>query len=214
MDCSPPGWLCPWNSPGKNTVVGCHSFLQEIFLTQGWNMGLLNCRQILYHLSHQGNPRYPDVENKCMNTKGEMKVGWIGRLGFTYINYCCSVAKSFLTLCHVMDCSMHCPPLSPEVCPSSCPLNWWHHSTSPSAALFSSCPQYFPSRSFPMSWILASGGQSNGASSLASVLLISIQGAFPLGLTGLISVLSKGLLRVFSSTTVQNQFFDTLPSFW
>ena len=48
--------LCPWNSPGKNTGVGCHSFLQEIFPTQGSNSDLLNCRQILYPLSYQRNP--------------------------------------------------------------------------------------------------------------------------------------------------------------
>ena len=46
--------LCPWNSPGKNTRLGSHSLLQGIFLTQGWNLGLLHHRQILYHLSHQG----------------------------------------------------------------------------------------------------------------------------------------------------------------
>ena len=45
--------LCPWNSPGKNTGVGGHSLLQEIFLTQGSNPGFLHCRQTLYHLSHQ-----------------------------------------------------------------------------------------------------------------------------------------------------------------
>ena len=49
--------LCPWNSPGKNTGVGSHSLLQRIFLTQGSNLGLLYCRQILYSLSHQGSPR-------------------------------------------------------------------------------------------------------------------------------------------------------------
>ena len=48
--------LCPWNSPGKNTEVGCHSFLQGIFPTQGSNSGLSHGRQILYHLSHQGSP--------------------------------------------------------------------------------------------------------------------------------------------------------------
>ena len=47
---------CPWNSPGKNTGVCSHSLLQGIFPTQGSNMGLLHCRQILYHLSHQGSP--------------------------------------------------------------------------------------------------------------------------------------------------------------
>ena len=45
--------LCPWNSPGKNTGVGCHSLLQRIFLTQGSNPGLLHCRQILYHRSYR-----------------------------------------------------------------------------------------------------------------------------------------------------------------
>ena len=48
--------LCPSNSPGKNTGVGCHSFLQGISLTQGSNLSLLHCRQILYHLSHKGSP--------------------------------------------------------------------------------------------------------------------------------------------------------------
>ena len=48
--------FCPWNSPGKNTGVDCHSLLQEIFLTQESNLGLLHFRQILYYLSHQGSP--------------------------------------------------------------------------------------------------------------------------------------------------------------
>ena len=47
--------LCPWNSPGKNTGVDCHSLLQGIFPTQGSNLGLLPCRMILYHMSHQGS---------------------------------------------------------------------------------------------------------------------------------------------------------------
>ena len=49
------GLLYPWNSPGKNTGVGSYSLLQEIFPTQRSYPGLLNCRQILYHLSHQGS---------------------------------------------------------------------------------------------------------------------------------------------------------------
>ena len=48
--------VCPWNSPGKNTEVVCHSLLQEIFLTQGSDLGLLYCRQIFYHLSYRGSP--------------------------------------------------------------------------------------------------------------------------------------------------------------
>ena len=50
---SPTRLLCPWNFPGKHTAVGCHFLLQGIFPTQGSNPGLLHCRQILYHLSHQ-----------------------------------------------------------------------------------------------------------------------------------------------------------------
>ena len=53
MDCSPPGLLCPMNSQGKNTGMGCHSLLQGIFLAQGSNLNLPHCRQILYHLSHK-----------------------------------------------------------------------------------------------------------------------------------------------------------------
>ena len=56
MDHSPPGSSVQWASPGKNNGVGCHSLLQEIFPIQGLNSGLLHCRQILYHFSHQGSP--------------------------------------------------------------------------------------------------------------------------------------------------------------
>ena len=78
---------------------------------------------------------------------------------------------------------------------------------------FSSCPQSFPaSGSFPMSQLFESGGQSTGASASASVLPMNVQGWFPLGLTGLISLQSKRLSRILSSTTVQrHQFFDTQP---
>ena len=74
---------------------------------------------------------------------------------------------------------------------------------------FSSCPQSFPaSGSFPMSWLFTSGGQRIRASASASVLPINIQSRFPLGLTSLISLLSKGLSRVFSSTMFwKHQFF-------
>ena len=51
----PARFLCPSDSPGKNTGVGSHTLLQGIFLTQGSNLGLLHYRQILYHLSHQGS---------------------------------------------------------------------------------------------------------------------------------------------------------------
>ena len=105
-----------------------------------------------------------------------------------------------------------CPPWFPGVCSNSCPLNQWFYVTiSSSVAPFSSCLQSFPaSRSLPMSLLLTSCGQSIGAS--ASVLSMNIHGWFPLGLADLISLDSKGLSRVFSSTTTQkHQFFITQP---
>ena len=97
-----------------------------------------------------------------------------------------------------------CPSPSPGVCSNSCPLSQWCHPIiSSSVTSFSSCPQSFPaSGSFPMSLLFASGGQCTGGSASTSVLPMNIQGWFPLGLTGLI-LLSKGLSRVFSSTTAR-----------
>ena len=108
-----------------------------------------------------------------------------------------------------------CPLLYPRVCLNSCPLSQWCHPTiSFSVVPFSSCPQFFPaSGSFPVSWFFISDGQSIGTSASTSVLPMNIQGWSPLGQTGLISLLSTGLSRVFSSTTVQkHEFFGSQPS--
>ena len=92
--------------------------------------------------------------------------------------------------------------------------SWCHPTISSSVTPFSSCPQSFPELgSFPMSQLFASGDQSIRAS--ASVLPVNIQGWFPLGLTGLISLPYKGLSRVFSSTAVwKHQLFSTQPCLW
>ena len=114
-----------------------------------------------------------------------------------------------------------CPPVSARICSNSYPLSQWCYLTISSSVAPFFCLQYFPaSRSFPMSWLLTLGGQSIGtskqkqsigASASASVLPLNIQGWFPLGLTGLISLQSKGLSRVFSNTTVQkHKFFSSL----
>ena len=99
-----------------------------------------------------------------------------------------------------------CPSPTPGACSNSCPLGRWVHPTISSSVIpFSFCLQSFPeSRSFPMSQFFTSDGQSIGASASASVLPMNIQGWFPLGLTGWISLHSKGLSRVFSNTTVQS----------
>ena len=100
----------------------------------------------------------------------------------------------------------------PGACSNSCPLSQWCHPTISSSVIpFSSCLQYFPpSGSFLMSWLFTSGGQSVRASASASVLLMNIQGWFSLGLTGLISLQSKGFSRDFSNTALQkHQFFES-----
>ena len=108
-----------------------------------------------------------------------------------------------------------CPSPTPRAYSNSCPLSQCCHPTISSfVAPFSSCLQFFPAPGpFPMSQLFTSGGQSIEASALASVLPMNIQDSFPLGLTGLISLQSKGLSRVFSNTTVQkHQFFGVQPS--
>ena len=98
----------------------------------------------------------------------------------------------------------------PRVNSDSCPLSRWCHPTISSSVMpFSSCLQCFPASGFfPMSQFFASDGQSIRASVSASVLPINIQDWLPLGLTGIISLQSKGFSRVFSNTTVQtHQFF-------
>ena len=109
-----------------------------------------------------------------------------------------------------------CPSPTPRVHPNSCPLSWWCHPIiSSSVVPFSSCPQSFPaSGSFQMSQLFASGGQSIGVSASTSVLPMNIQGWFPLGWTGWISLQSKEPSRVFSNNTVQkHQFFSTQYTF-
>ena len=98
-----------------------------------------------------------------------------------------------------------CPSLFPGVGSNSCPLRQWCYLTiSSSAAHLSFCLQSFPaSGSFPVTWLVAAGAQTIGASASASVFPINIHGWLPLGLTGLISLQSKGLSRAFSSTTIE-----------
>ena len=117
--------------------------------------------------------------------------------------FSCSVVSDFLWPPGLKHSRLLCPSPSPGVCSNSCLLSWWCRPTISSSVIpFSFYPQSFPaSGSFPMSRLFTSGSQSIGASVSASVHPMNIQGWFPLGLTGLISLLSKGLSRVFSSTT-------------
>ena len=125
--------------------------------------------------------------------------------------YCCSLTKLCQTLCNSTDCSM---PDSFALHYTPCLLKFMSTESvilSNHLILFVlfSCLQSFPaSESFPKGQFFASGGQGIGAS--ATVLPMNIQGWFPLGLTDLISLLSRGLLRVFCTTIRKHQFFSTL----
>ena len=104
-----------------------------------------------------------------------------------------------------------CPLLSPRVCSNSYPLSQWCSLTISSCdTLFSFCLPSFPAlRSFPMSFLFTSNGQSIGTSALASVLPVKIQGWLPLGLTGVICLLSNGLSKVHNlkATVFQHSAF-------
>ena len=121
----------------------------------------------------------------------------LGSLTFCLLSFNSKVMSDSLQPHGLQHTRLPCPALSPGVCSTSCPLSQWCHPTISSSVIpFSSCPQSFPaSGSYPMSQLFASGGQSIGASASASVLPMDIQGWFPLGLTGLSSLLTKGLSR-------------------
>ena len=130
---------------------------------------------------------------------------------------CCSVAQSCPILCDPMDHSTAgFPVLHYPLELAQTHVHWVGDAIQPSHPLSSPSPWSFPaSGSFPISQLFTSGGQSIGASASASVLPMNIQGWFPLGLMGLISLQSKGLLRIYSSTTVWKcQFFSAQPSLW
>ena len=130
-----------------------------------------------------------------------------------------SVTQSCPTLCDPMDCSMPGFPVHHQLLEfTQTHIHWVGDAIQPShpAVPFSSLPQSFPaSGSFPMSQFFASGGQSTGVSTSASVLPMNTQDWSPLGLTGWITSQSKGLSRVFSYTTVQkHQFSGAQFSLW
>ena len=143
-----------------------------------------------------------------MNALHSSFVSLIYTLQFT------SVAQLCPTLCDPMNRSTPGLPVHHQLLEFTqthvCPLSrWWNPTISSSVVPFSSCPQSFPaSGSFPVSQLLASGGQRIGVSASASVLPMNTQDWSPLGGTGWISLQSKGLSRIFSNTTVQkHQFF-------
>ena len=133
---------------------------------------------------------------------------------FSLLFFSHSVMSDSLQPRGLQHARLPCSSLSPRVGLNSYPLSRWCHPTiSSSVTPFSSFLQSFPvSGTFPTSQLFASNDQNTGVSASTSVLRMGIQSWFPLRLTGLTSLLSKGLSGVFSSTTVQRyQFFNALP---
>ena len=213
----------------KNTAASSISLLQRIFPTQESNWDLLYCGKILYQLSFQGSHQELNKQLKKILTIEQLALAslyhWYKHnralsfpIGFppmvrSDVEWDTSV-QSVQLLSHVQlfatpwtaACQVSLSITSPRACSNSCPLSQWCHPTISSVVPFCSWLQSFPaSGSFRMSQFFTSGGQSIGASALASVLPMNVQDWFPLGWTGWISLQSKGLSRVFSNTTVQKQ---------
>ena len=139
------------------------------------------------------------------------------KIYFIVIQFSHSVMSNSLQPHGLQHTRLPCPSLTPRTCSNSCPLSQWCHPTfSSSVVPFSSCLLSFPaSGAFPMSQLFISGGQSIAASASASMPPTNIQDWFPLGLTSLICLQSKGLSRVFSNITVQkHKFFSAQLSLW
>ena len=109
-----------------------------------------------------------------------------------------SVVSNSLWLHGLQHARPPCPSPTPRACSNSCPLNLWCHPTISSSVIPFCLQSFLASRSLPVNQFFTSGGQSIGVS--ASTSLLQIQDWFPLGLTGWISLQSKGLSRVFSNT--------------
>ena len=137
---------------------------------------------------------------------------------FGYLN-CCSLAQSCPTLCDPMDCRMPGFPVLHRLLKiAQTHVYWISDAIQPSHPLSSLSPpalkSFQASGSYPMNWLFASGVKGIGASASALFLPMNIQNLFPLGLTGLISLQSKGVSRVFSNTTFQKHQFFSDPSLW
>ena len=183
------------------------------------------------HLTHSSLPKDPDGDERKLGRCLKANLGWLRDPFLSFypaeglsdysapysVRFSHSDLSDSLQPHGVQHARLPCPSPTPGAWSNSCPLSQWCHPTiSSSVVPFSSCLQSsLASGTFPMSQFFTSGGQNIGASALASILPMNFQDWFPLGLTGLISLLSKGLSRVFYNTTVQkHQFFSAQPFLW
>ena len=185
-----------------------HHFFQKVFL------GIFTQDSSLLHSLHISLPLhfFNWIILVCLPQRSALLKSW------DFHQYLCvsyPISQSCLTLQPhgQLHTRLPYPSPLPEVHSNSCPLSWWCHPTILSSVIpFSFCPQSFlASQSFPMSRLFVSGCQSTEVSASSSVLPMNIRGWFPLGLTGMISLQSKGLSSDFPRATVQrHQFFGAL----
>ena len=214
-----PFTLCPNLVLPRGNLWSNVLHIQEFAVPSIWGI----VKRILFNRSKHGEffIRLAILDLMCKSRPQEGIGIWqdllfIGMNNNDENNGCFSLAKSCLTLCDPMNCSipafivLHYLPKFAQT-----HVHWVSDVIQPSSPLlpflFSSCLQSFPtSGSISMSQLFESGGQSTGASASASVLPVNIQDWFPVGLTCLISLQSKGLSRVFSSATIwKRQFFNS-----
>ena len=207
-------WLCKHGATGS---AQGHWSSWRVSTSWGWSES-----QGWWYLTWKAPTHLPW---NCHQSTGANSIGWL--INSIQIHPNQSPELCFVLFTHkVLSDSLQphrlqharfpCPSPSPRVCSNSCPLSQWCHPTiSSSVTRFSSCPQSFPSwGSFPISHFFASGGQSIEASVSVSVLPMNIQDWFPLGLTGLISLLKslKSLLQHHSSYAVATAAAKSLQS--
>ena len=192
------------------TVCLCVVSHVRLLLSMGFSWAHVSCtgKWLLYHLSHLGSPiAYDYISGFQWACVPRL---WPSReLIFSspaLLLFSCSVVSDSLQPHGLQHSRLPCPSASARVCLSFCSLSQrCHPAIALSVVPFSPCLRSFPaSGSFSMSQLFASGGQSTGASTSASVLAMNIQGWIPLGLTCLIPLQSKGLSRVFSSTLLSS----------
>ena len=165
--------------------------------------------QIIYHLD---SFHFNGMKISCVQDQKLVEEFSCHLVQFSSVPFSHSVMSDSLRPHGLQHARLSCPSPTPGAYSNS--LSGWCHPTISSSVIpFSSHLQCFPaSGSFPMSQFFASGGQSIGAPASASVLPMNTQDWFPLGLTGWLSLQSKGLSRVFSNTTVQS-IISSVPSF-
>ena len=192
-------WVKVWLFVTPRTVACQAPFPMEISRQKYWSGLPFPCPS---NLPNQGS-------NLVFCTAGRSFMRW------TTIQSVKSLSRVWHFVTPVQQARFPCPSPTPGSCSNLCPSSWWCHPTMSSSVIpFSSYIQSYPALgSFKMSQFFASGGQSIGVSTSASVLLMNIQDWFHLGWTGLISLQPKGLSRVFFNTTVQkHQFLDAQHS--